>query len=143
VRPHRASLETAVERHLLLAALGPTQRESLLRHGWFDLPWPEQLLVLRVHTRLLPTVDAYQPAHQYQPADAGQQGTYLTSWDLRALAHPVHQAGQRAAHAFRVSRPAPLALARLVLEARRRGALRPLLESALPVRVTEASLVDR
>src|SRR6476469_4434488 len=94
-----------VERHLLVAELSSRQAATVRLHGWFDLPWPEQHLVLRVNTRRFPTVDAYQPPPALPPATAGSPpvatdttvapasrrrfaastATYLCSFDVRSI----------------------------------------------------------
>ena len=146
------ALAFSVERHLLLATLDANQRASVAHCGWFDLPWREQCLVLRVHTQQVPTVDAYQPERRPSPTRDRRPGTYLCSWDLRALPGATAGAndggaghdGQAApAYEFRSSRTEPLTLARLVMEAWRRGAVRHLLEQALTVRVSRSDLERR
>jgi hypothetical protein len=126
-------LAVAVERHLLEAQLAPAQRETLRRWGWFDLPWPEQVLVLRVSATRSPAVEAYQPVPPgARPAAPGAPpGTHLCSWDLRDLhARRLSRAPRPLPLRSRCSRAAPLARARLVLEANRRGVLKDLLEGA-------------
>ncbi len=121
-------LGAAAERYLLEAQLAPGQRETLRRWGWFDLPWPEQVLVLRVSATRFPAVEAYQPRPPGARRAAGATpGAYLCSWDLRDLdiQRPSPTAGPLRYHC---SRAAPLARARLVVEAYRRGVLKDLLE---------------
>jgi hypothetical protein len=121
-----AELTAEVERHLLEAHLAPAQRETLRRWGWFDVPWPEQVLVLRVSATRSPAVEAYQPcppgARRREPE--APPGAYLFSWDLAARQSSPDSGPLR----YRCSRDAPLAWARLVLEAHRRGVLKELLE---------------
>jgi hypothetical protein len=127
--PAEPDLASAVEWHLLEAQLAPAQRETLRRWGWFDVPWPEQVVVLRVFATSSPAVEAYQPRpHGARRAVPGASpGAYLVSWDLHALDDrcPSPTAGPLR---YRCSRASPLARARLVLEAHRRGVLKDLLE---------------
>jgi hypothetical protein len=153
-----------VERYLLLSLLTPAQRVSERRYGWFALPWPEMVLVLRVHTRAVPTVDAYQPragagARGRRTQGGGDDGaldrpaptladlivaargerqaarpaagaTYLGSWDVRRVRRSADGATR-----FCRGSASPVGLARLVLEAHRRGTLAALLDAAETVRL--------
>jgi hypothetical protein len=127
--PAELDLASAVEWHLLEAQLAPAQRETLRRWGWFDVPWPEQVLVLRVSATRFPVVEAYQPGPQdaRRAVPGAPPGAYLVSWDLHALDDqcPSPSAGPLR---YRCSRASPLARARLVLGAHRRGVLKDLLE---------------
>ena len=101
-------LAVAVERHLLEARLAPAQRETLRRWGWFDLPWPEQVLVLRVSATRSPAVEAYQPVPPgARPGAPGAPpGVHLCSWDLRAL-HARRPSRAPRPLRYRCSRAAP------------------------------------
>jgi hypothetical protein len=126
----------SLERHLLKAALAPEQAASVEVFGWFELPWPAQWLVIRVHADRVPTVDAFQarpesPAHPGRATSAGAAGArwvpvaYLCSWDVRAV-----RRSQDGRVVFETRASTPAGYARRVLEAHRRGALRDLLEAA-------------
>jgi hypothetical protein len=138
------SLPRAIERHLFEAVLTRRQRITWRRHGWFELLWPEQLLVLRVHAPhpagaagpTPTTVDAFQMSAWSAPGRCGADppaDTYLVSWDLAgAFARGALAAGPAT---FRCPAPTPLAIARLICEAHRRGALRHLLEAGRTLRL--------
>ena len=136
------SLSEAVERHLFEAALTRRQRATWRRHGWFELLWPEQLLVLRVHAPSPAgaagptTVDAFQMSAWSAPGRCGADppaDTYLVSWNLDgAFARGALAAGPAA---FHCPAPTALAIARLICEAHRRGALRHLLEAGRTLRL--------
>jgi hypothetical protein len=129
-------LSEAIERHLLEAVLSRRQRATWQRHGWFELVWPEQYLVLRVHPQRPATVDAFQMSAWSTPGRCGADSpadTYLVSWDLDgAFAGDTLAAGPAV---FRCPSPTPLAVARLVCEAHRRGVLRHLLEAGRSLRL--------
>ena len=123
-------LPAAIERHLLAAVLSRRQRATWQRHGWFELVWPEQYLVLRVHPRRPVTVDAFQMSAWGTPGRCAADSpadTYLVSWDLDgACAGETLAAGPAV---FRCPSPTPQAVARLICEAHRRGVLQHLLEA--------------
>ena len=77
------------------------------------------MLVLRVSATRSPAVEAYQPcppgARRREPG--APPGAYLFSWNLDAQQSSPDPGPLR----YRCSREAPLARARLVLEAHRRG----------------------
>jgi hypothetical protein len=131
-------LPAAIEHHLLEAILTRRQRATWRRHGWFELVWPEQLLVLRVHPRPPATVDAYQMSAWSAPGRCGADSpadTYLVTWVLDgALAAGTITAGPAA---FRCPSPTPLATARLICEAHRRGVLQHLLEAGRTLRLPD------
>src|SRR6266542_6551195 len=159
--PHQATpasaLHEEVERHLLLAALDPRQRESVRAHGWFLFDWPQQVLVLKVHALRTPTVDAYQapPLHPpldpvlFEHDDPEALFWHGASWSERVLAaqpRPVYlcsfdvRAARRAVDApldFRRVSATPAGMARLVCEAMRRGELDRLLVASDTVRIPE------
>lgn len=134
----QVDLLEALERHLLKAVLQPCQAQSVEELGWFDLPWPEQLLVLRIYTDRIPTVDAYQAARACVAeagavgggAESGMHGggwvaaTYLCSWDVRRVRRSRDRHVRVAALA-----DTPTGYARRVFEAHRRGVLREFLEA--------------
>jgi hypothetical protein len=137
-------LMAAVERHLLMTQLTDEQRLSVAARGWFALPWPEQRLILHVHTARVPTVDGYQarPVPRDLAVATGLvsgapegstvwlANTYHLSWDVRFTERST-------AAGVTVPRSAttPVGAARRVLVAHRRGLLRPLLEAAAIVRL--------
>ncbi len=134
-------LAGAIERHLFEAALSRRQRATWRRHGWFELVWPEQFLVLRVHTAgpAKPagptTVDAFQMSAWGAPGRCGAHppaDSYLVSWDLDgAFVRGALAAGPAT---FHCPAPTPLAIARLICETHHRGALRQLLEAGQTLR---------
>ena len=93
--PAEPDLASAVEWYLLEAQLAPAQRETLRRWGWSDLPWPEQVLVLRVSATRFPVVEAYQPCPHgarravpgAPPAPTSSPGT-CTPWTTSAPPRP-------------------------------------------------------
>ena len=101
-----------IEWHLLKAQLTAGQVRTLERHGWFEIVWRQQWLVVRVYTDRFPTVDLHQ---------LKREASYLCSYDVRRAGgvEPL------------LSDPeTPLGAARRVLEAYRRGMLQPLLEAS-------------
>ena len=123
----RAAAHAAqTEDRLLRRLLTPAQEGQVDAHGWFELPWPERRLVLRVHTERPPAVEAF--ALVPGAAAGGHRtacGPRLRAWDLAAAA-------QRTARRLRLPLPHVSArrYARMVLEVHRRGALQRLLDSA-------------
>ena len=102
----------AIEWHLLRSGLTAGQARTLERHGWFDVVWRQQWLVVRVYADRFPTVDVHQ---------LEMNATYLCSYDVRRAGgvEPL------------LSDPeTPLGAARRVLEAYRRGMLKALLEAS-------------
>ena len=140
-----ATLHHEIERHLLVALLTREQRRTLAAHGWFELLWTEQWLLLRVHVDRLPTVEAFQlaprrrfaashslvGAHDSCVADFHPDTARLPvvarlcTWDLRGALASL-EPGVRFVSLSSTS----VALARHVLEAHRRGALEALLDRA-------------
>jgi hypothetical protein len=125
--PRRAAAHAAQTEDLLLRRLlTPAQEGQVDAHGWFELPWPERRLVLRVHTERAPAVEAFALVPD---TDSGGQrrayGPRLRAWDLAAAA-------QRTARRLRLPLPRVSArrYARMVLEVHRRGVLHRLLDSA-------------
>ena len=116
------ALFEAIEWHLLRAQLTPTQGRSLETHGWFDVVWRAQCLVLRVYADRFPTVDAHQ---------LGTRAGYLCSFDVRSAA-PLENERAR----FSGDSRSAAGAARRVMEAHRRGMLKTLLEAADQVQVT-------
>ena len=114
------ALFQAIEWHLLKAQLRAGQVLTLERHGWFDIIWLRQFLILRVHTDTFPTVDLHQ---------LEMRATYLCSYDVGAIS-PTAQL----APVLSTFSPTPLGAARLVLEAHRRDLLKPLLEACAVIR---------
>jgi hypothetical protein len=122
VATHAAQTEDALLRRLLT----PVQAAQVDAHGWFELPWPERRLVLRVHTAGVPAVEAYALAPATglggRPAAVGPR---LRRWDLAAAARLA---------ARRLHLPLPHVssrrYARMVVEVHRRGALQRLLDAA-------------
>ena len=119
------ALFEAIEWHLLKARLTPAQARTLERHGWFDVVWRQQWLVVRVYADHFPTVDLHQ---------LEMNATYLCSYDVRRAGgvEPL------------LSDPeTPLAAARRVLESYRRGMLKPLLEASERLRGPRPSRARR
>ena len=150
-------LHRAVERHLLLAYLDPVQQSSVRTRGWFVVDWPKQVLALKIQTRRVPTVDAYQlppprlapdpvPAKSPDPEAQYWLGAswselvlsprprpvYLCSFDVRS----AHRALDAPLIFHRMS-GTPVGLARLVCEAIRHGELERLLAASEAVRIAE------
>jgi hypothetical protein len=146
-----------VELHLLLAQLTQRQAASVRARGWFVLPWPEQHLTLCVHTTRLPTVDAYQMPPKFRSAVAlpaalcsseeplawseltlgmslepDVRDVYLCSFDVRTA-----RLGLEGKMEFRTTARTGTAWARLVMEAKRRGALTPLLAASETIQVAQ------
>ena len=113
------ALFEAIEWHLLKARLTPAQARTLERHGWFDIVWRQQWLVVRVYADRFPTVDLHQ---------LEMNATYLCSYDVRETELPLLEESPLGGS------QTPLGAARRVLEAYRRNMLKPLLERSTIVK---------
>lgn len=130
------------ERMLLMSKLTPVQVRSLDEHGYFELPWPDQHRVLKVHTTRFPTVDSYYMRHRGITESwlgTGRHqwsiGAYLGSMDVRYVDSSVKEQLPSTAST-------PSGFARLVLEAHRVGLLTQLLTSAEVTRCSNEQILS-